>query len=162
VQREVYAKSLVARQPPYARVDPTFTLFGTTNGRLAATIISMRTIARTMPLLLPLSFLLGCQPQSESGTLGTQQGEAVHDRVLEVACGSCQFELDPAVGEPLCSLAVRIDGVAYFVDGSGIDDHGDAHAADGLCNAVRHASVSGKVVGGRFVATRVMLLPKAR
>ena len=27
-----------------------------------------------------------------------------------------------------CDLAVRIDGQVYYVDGSSIDDHGDAHA----------------------------------
>jgi hypothetical protein len=31
-----------------------------------------------------------------------------------------------------CDLAVRIDGKAYFVDGTSIDSHGDAHAADGF------------------------------
>jgi hypothetical protein len=31
-----------------------------------------------------------------------------------------------------CELAVRIDGKSYFVDGSSIDSHGDAHAKDGF------------------------------
>jgi hypothetical protein len=31
-----------------------------------------------------------------------------------------------------CELAVRIDGKSYFVDGSSIDSHGDAHASDGF------------------------------
>jgi hypothetical protein len=51
-------------------------------------------------------------------------------RRVEAACGECRFGL-PGSG---CDLAVRIDGVAYFVDGTGIDDHGDAHAQDGFCN----------------------------
>jgi hypothetical protein len=35
-----------------------------------------------------------------------------------------------------CDLAVRIDGKSYFVDGTSIDSHGDAHAKDGFCDAV--------------------------
>jgi hypothetical protein len=31
-----------------------------------------------------------------------------------------------------CDLAVRIDGKPYFVDGTSIDSHGDAHAEDGF------------------------------
>ncbi|OUW80329.1 MAG: hypothetical protein CBD74_09480 [Saprospirales bacterium TMED214] len=56
-----------------------------------------------------------------------------------------------------CDLAIRMNGKVYYVDGSSIDDHGDAHAADGLCNCVRKAIVSGKVVDGRFVASDMKL-----
>jgi len=68
--------------------------------------------------------------------------------VVEAACGECQFGME---GDS-CDLAVRIDGVGYFVDGTSIDDHGDAHASDGLCNAVRTARVTGEIVDGRFRA----------
>jgi hypothetical protein len=47
-------------------------------------------------------------------------------QVVETACGECQFKL---AGKS-CDLAVRIDGKAYFVDGTDIDSHGDAHAKD--------------------------------
>ena len=57
-----------------------------------------------------------------------------------------------------CDLAVRIDGNAYYVDGSSIDDHGDAHGDDGLCNCIRKAKVSGEIVDGRFVATSVEVI----
>lgn len=73
---------------------------------------------------------------------------------VEAACGQCLLGL-PGQG---CDLAVRIDGRAMFVDGAHIDDHGDAHAADGLCNAIRQASVTGTVVGDRFRATSFRLL----
>lgn len=75
--------------------------------------------------------------------------------IVDAACGECQFGL---TGDS-CDLAVRIDGQAWFVDGSAIDDHGDAHASDGFCNAVRQARVSGRVVDDRFVATEFELLP---
>ncbi|MGG9972685.1 DUF6370 family protein [Ferruginibacter sp. SUN002] len=72
----------------------------------------------------------------------------------EVSCGQCKFGL-PGKG---CSLAVRIKGKAYFVDGTSIDEHGDAHAADGFCNAVRHALIQGKVVRKRFKVTYFKLI----
>jgi hypothetical protein len=61
-----------------------------------------------------------------------------------------------------CDLAVRIDGKTYWVEGSGIDDHGDAHGGMGFCNAVRKAEVSGKVKGKKFVATSFKLLPEGK
>jgi hypothetical protein len=76
---------------------------------------------------------------------------------VEASCGQCRFGLK-AKG---CDLAVRIDGKAYFVDGSNIDDHGDAHATDGFCNAVRKAKVQGAVVDNRFKATYFQLMPDA-
>ena len=74
--------------------------------------------------------------------------------VVEAACGQCQFELS---GES-CDLAVRINGKAYYVDGTTIDSHGDAHAADGFCNAIRKANVQGDVVNGRFKSTYFQLV----
>lgn len=76
-------------------------------------------------------------------------------RIVEAGCGQCLFGL-PGDG---CDLAVRFDGAARFVDGSHIDAHGDAHGADGLCNAVRRAEVQGEVRADRFVATSFRLLP---
>ncbi|MFT3680418.1 MAG: DUF6370 family protein [Ferruginibacter sp.] len=77
-------------------------------------------------------------------------------QVVEASCGECQFGLK---GKS-CDLAVRINGRAYFVDGTGIDDHGDAHAKDGFCEAIRKAEVKGKVVKGRFKASYFKLLPE--
>jgi hypothetical protein len=38
-----------------------------------------------------------------------------------------------------CDLAVRMNEKSYFVEGTKIDDHGDAHADDGFCSTVRTA-----------------------
>jgi hypothetical protein len=73
---------------------------------------------------------------------------------VETACGQCQFGLK-AKG---CTLAVRMDGKAYFVDGTDIDSHGDAHAKDGFCNAIRKAQVQGEIINDRFKATYFKLL----
>jgi len=74
-------------------------------------------------------------------------------QTVETACGECQFKLS---GKG-CDLAVRIDGKSYFVDGTDIDSHGDAHAKDRLCNAVRKAEVQGEAVHKRFKVTYVKL-----
>ena len=76
--------------------------------------------------------------------------------VVEAACGQCRFGLK---GKG-CNLAVRINGKAYFVDGTEIDSHGDAHADDGFCNAIRKAEVQGKVVKNRYKLSYFNLLPK--
>ena len=74
---------------------------------------------------------------------------------LEVACGMCQMELK---GED-CALAVRVDKKAYYVDGTHIDSHGDAHAKDGFCNMIRKAAVQGSLVGEKYAVTYFKLLP---
>ncbi len=75
-------------------------------------------------------------------------------QTVEAACGQCQFGLK---GKG-CSLAVRMNGKAYFVDGTSIDEHGDAHAPDGFCNSVRKAEVKGKVVKKRFKSSSFKLI----
>jgi hypothetical protein len=78
---------------------------------------------------------------------------------VEASCGECNFSM-PGKG---CELAVRINGKAYFVDGTSINDHGDAHAKDGFCEAVRKAKVQGEIVEGRFKATYFKLVkPEAK
>ena len=71
------------------------------------------------------------------------------NQVVEAACGQCQFRMTEKSG---CDLAVKIDGKSYFVDGTTIHDHGDAHADDGFCEAIRQANVKGEIIDGRFKA----------
>jgi len=68
-------------------------------------------------------------------------------QIVEAACGQCQFNMTEKSG---CDLAVRMNGKSYFVEGTKIDDHGDAHADDGFCSTVRTARVKGEIVEGRF------------
>lgn len=77
--------------------------------------------------------------------------------IVDVSCGECNFGLK---GKG-CDLAVRIKGKAYFVDGTNINDHGDAHAQDGFCNAVRKAEVQGELVDNRFKVTYFKLIDPA-
>ncbi len=76
-------------------------------------------------------------------------------QIVETSCGQCQFGLKTKKG---CDLAVRIDGKAYFVEGTTIDEHGDAHASDGFCEAIRKAKVQGKVKDDKFKVTYFKLL----
>ena len=84
-----------------------------------------------------------------------EKKEQPKTQTVEAACGQCQFGMK-ASG---CDLAVRIDGKSYFVDGTDIHKHGDAHAADGFCSVIRKAEVVGMVKDERFVASSFKLLP---
>ena len=98
-------------------------------------------------LLFILTFSIGFA-QDKKETPKTQ--------IVEASCGQCKFGMKDKKG---CDLAVRIDGKPYFVDGTKLDDHGDAHAEDGFCSAIRKAEVAGEIKDGRFVATSFKLLP---
>lgn len=73
---------------------------------------------------------------------------------VEASCGQCQFKM---AGKG-CTLAVRYNGKAYFVDKANIDSFGDAHSKMGFCNAIRKAKVQGEVVNNKFVATYFELI----
>lgn len=90
--------------------------------------------------------------QIDSGTAKPDLKKKI--QIVDAACGECRFKMD---GNG-CHLAVRIDSTAYFVDGTSIDSHGDAHAKDGFCNAIRKAEVQGEIVNKRFKATYFKLL----
>ena len=89
-------------------------------------------------------------------SLYAQEKKEAKPQVVEVSCGQCQFGMTEKKG---CDLAVRIDGKSYFVEGTKIDDHGDAHANDGFCEAIRKAEVVGEIKVNRFVVTQFKLLP---
>ena len=60
---------------------------------------------------------------------------------VQASCGMCNF----SVKSNRCSLYIKVGEISYLVKGTTIDDHGDSHASDGFCNAIRTASVKGKV-----------------
>ncbi|WP_426486341.1 DUF6370 family protein [Flavobacterium sp. 2] len=103
-------------------------------------------------LIFALFLFIGIATQAQS--------KKVIDKptIVEASCGECQFGMK---GKS-CDLAVRIDGKSYFVDGTKIDQHGDAHAKDGFCNAIRKASVTGSIVKDRFVATSFTLIEEKK
>ena len=103
-------------------------------------------------IILPLLFIALTSAASFAQEKATKESKS---QVVEASCGQCNFGLS---GNG-CSLAVRIDKKAYFVEGSSLDDHGDAHGKDGFCSVVRKAKVEGEVKGDKFVATSFELLP---
>ena len=110
-------------------------------------------------LLICLAVTLGCQNETHVSDVELPPAatavKKVTNRVVEASCGQCQF----GMGGSGCDLAVRIDGNSYYVDGTAIDDHGDAHAGDGMCNCVRQAKVTGQIKDDRFAVASFELLP---
>lgn len=113
----------------------------------------MRSFLISIFCLLFISSAFGQKSDPKVSTLDSNKNV----QVVETACGECQFKL---AGKG-CDLAVRINGKAYFVDGTDIDSHGDAHAKDGFCNAVRKAEVQGEIANNRFNVTYFKLLKEA-
>ena len=96
-------------------------------------------------ILLSLLILASCETKIK-----------VNIAEAEIACGQCLFELESDAG---CGLAVKVLDKAYFVDGFGINDFGDAHDEDkGFCNVVRKAKVAGVLKEGRFKASSIDML----
>lgn len=104
-----------------------------------------------MKQLLVLAFIFLASTASAQA-----KKEQPKPQIVAATCGQCQFDME---GNG-CELAVRIDGKNYFVDGTSIDSHGDAHADDGFCTAIRKAEVVGKIVNNRFEVTLFHLLPE--
>ena len=109
-----------------------------------------------MTALLLMSLSVFSQTAEKKSTLKFDPSKKV--QVVEASCGECQFDMK---GKS-CDLAVRIDGKAYFVDGTKIDEHGDAHAKDGFCEAIRKAEVQGEVVDNRFKVTWFKLIAEKK
>jgi hypothetical protein len=107
--------------------------------------------------LLAVAFSISASAQSDT-TAAKKPNPNKKVQVVEASCGQCKFGLP---GKS-CDLAVRIKGQAYFVDGTNINDHGDAHASDGFCEAIRSAEVQGEVVSNRFKATYFKLVKKKK
>lgn len=80
-------------------------------------------------------------------------------QIVEASCGQCKFGMKDKKG---CDLAVRIDGKSYFVEGTDINKHGDAHAEDGFCSTIRQAEVVGEVKDNKFIVSHFKLLPQKK
>lgn len=101
-------------------------------------------------LLFILTFSLG---------FAQEKKETQKTQIVEASCGQCQFGMKSKSG---CDLAVRMDGKSYFVEGTDINKHGDAHAEDGFCSAIRQAEVVGEVKDNKFVVSHFKLLPQKK
>ncbi len=120
-------------------------------------------ITRLVSPALVLAALIACEGTTSSEVTSVRvgvipDGTVFDAQVVEASCGLCQFDM----GGHTCSLAVRYEGNVAFVDGTEIDEHGDAHAADGFCAVVRMATVSGEVNNGRLQVTSFELVDNDR
>ena len=79
--------------------------------------------------------------------------DGIVNGLVLASCGMCNF----GTKDKTCSLSIQINEKAYNVKGTHIDDHGDSHAKDGFCNAVRVAKVTGKVKNNNFFAETFVL-----
>jgi hypothetical protein len=112
----------------------------------------------TMYILPIVFFSLVAMPSfAQNNEMETQPDSTKKILIVDASCGQCQFHM---AGKG-CDLAIRIKGKTYFVDGTSIDDHGDAHAKDGFCESVRKAKVQGEIVDNRFKATYFKLITPA-
>ena len=89
------------------------------------------------------------------GLLFCVVGCASSQRTLQAGCATCIFDMKSVTG---CPLAVKVAGQPYLVEGVKMDELGDAHAADGLCNVERTVKAEGKIKGDRFVATSMEIV----
>ena len=69
------------------------------------------------------------------------------------SCGMCNFGMNMKD----CGLAIQINEESFTVKGTTIEDHGDSHAKEGFCNAIRVAKISGTVKDKVFLAENFKL-----
>ena len=75
--------------------------------------------------------------------------------IVDASCAKCQFDKK---SDKDCLLAVEIHSGIYYVEGTTIDDHGDAHASDGFCNVIRKAHIEGIIDDDSFYLDKFRLL----
>tara|TARA_B100001175_G_C19128216_1_gene457704 strand:+ start:22 stop:405 length:384 start_codon:yes stop_codon:yes gene_type:complete len=90
-------------------------------------------------------------PKGEFVTSINEDG-SVKGMVL-ASCGMCNFGMDMKD----CGLAIQINEESFTVKGTTIEDHGDSHAKEGFCNAIRVAKISGTVKDKVFLAENFKL-----
>ena len=89
----------------------------------------------------------------------SEKSKEIKGKKVEASCAQCQFKVKEPRG---CDLSIRMNGQVYFVDGTNLDAHGDAHEEDGFCNAIRQAKVTGQIQGNRIRVTQFELKPLAK
>lgn len=93
------------------------------------------------------------------GLQAQKKAKEIKEKTVEASCAQCKFNVKEPQG---CDLAIRDKGRIYFVDGTNLDAHGDAHEEDGFCNAIRQAVVTGTIKGNRIQVSQFILKPMAK
>jgi len=89
-----------------------------------------------------------------SGARASAAPGMLSNKAAEAGCALCSYHID---GVKSCSLAVKIDGKSYLATGSDVNCHQ-------FCGSKgpKPATVSGKIVDGKFVATDIKLATATR
>ena len=102
-------------------------------------------------LIFILPFSLHSQGTSKKGLEFDPNIQLIE---VKASCGICMFDMDGFK----CELAVNIDRAKYYVEGTDIDDYGDAHSDDGFCKAIRDAKIQGQIVDNKYIVTDFKLI----
>lgn len=74
----------------------------------------------------------------------------IENKVVQTGCGMCMFKVNSAKS---CGVYAKIDNQFYEVIGLDKKVVGTGHEADGYCEVVKKARVSGEIKRGKFYAT---------
>ena len=99
-------------------------------------------------------FFLLIQNNSVTAQEHSESHKMKINMIVDASCSKCQFEKD----DDTCLLAIEINSEIFYVEGTSIDAHGDAHGATGFCNAIRKAHVIGEISENRFLLEKFSLL----
>ena len=92
-------------------------------------------------------FFLLIQNNSVTAQEHSESHKMKINMIVDASCSKCQFEKD----DDTCLLAIEINSEIFYVEGTSIDAHGDAHGVTGFCNAIRKAHVIGEISENRFL-----------
>jgi len=124
------------------------------------TLTVILTVALTA--LVSNSALAGCGTCDAKAGLKEKAKSAYQDvkdateHDAEVGCGKCMYDKDDVKG---CKTAVKIKDKVYMVKAASKDGECDAHE-EGLCKTTKKATLTGKVVGEKFLATKIDIQEK--
>ena len=131
----------------------------------------MKLIQSTIIILLTLNIVMAKCGKCQGDTVQTNKESPVSktdintlvtavpedgniEGIVITSCGTCKL----GVKGGGCSLSVKIGERVYPVEGTSIHDHGDAHANDGFCSAVRVAWVKGEMKENVFHSESFVLV----
>lgn len=106
----------------------------------------MRYSLRAVLAVAILAGMVGCQKTAGEPEAAAEAPAPAAPAVIaklnttsvEAGCAYCSYKMDGAKG---CSLAIKVDGVAYKVSGNELSAHGE-----GLCEHTRTATVTGSLL----------------
>lgn len=81
----------------------------------------------------------------------------IENKIVQTGCGMCMFKAKSAKS---CSVYVKIDDQFYETVGVDKKVTGTGHEADGYCEVIKKARISGEIKRGKFYATSFSYIEK--